>query len=115
MNNSKSILRILTANLFLLALLTQSIHQVEHFTHRHIEEQQFHEHENCHHAGHITTTNHCEFCDYTHSPTVELTIEFLDVPVLLSKINDTINVELHQHFVSQYIIHKKLRGPPLYA
>lgn len=115
MSRQQSILRLLTANLFLLALLSQSVHQIRHLSHHAIDEQQFHQHENCHHAGHITEKNHCEFCDFTFSPTVEFTVQFIDVPVLSDEINPSANVEIPQHFISQYVIHKKLRGPPFYA
>ena len=115
MNKRQSILRILTANLFLLALLAQSVHQIRHLSHHTADELQFHQHENCHHASHITEKNHCEFCDFTFSPTVEFAVQLIDIPVIFDEINSLINVELPQHFVSQYLIHKKLRGPPFYA
>lgn len=115
MNRRQSISQFITASIFLLALLFQSVHQIHHLSHHQAEKEQSHLHENCHHAGHIQDKNHCEFCDFTFFPSVDLIVQVVNVPESPDEINSLINVEVSQHFVSQYVNHKKLRGPPFTA
>jgi len=115
MNKTLSILRFFTASIFLLSLLVQPVHQLEHLVQQIDHKHEFHHYESCRHAGHITDDNHCKFCDFTFSPSVEYTVQLLDVPLLFNGNFDSLNVEAPQHFISQYVVHKQLRAPPVHA
>jgi len=115
MGKRLSILRILSANIFLLALLVQPVHQLQHLTQQIEHKHEFHHYENCKHAGHVTENDHCKFCDFTFSPSDGFVVQHIEIPLSFTEIFKPQNVEVLQHFVSQYVVHKQLRAPPVYA
>lgn len=97
-----------TAILFLLAILLQPVHQLEHIGHHHTDPDttetgiSFHsQHE-----------SHCNLCDFIFTPTLELKIVTVDIPLEFN------SSELKQEFTdanfykSELNFHKQLRAPP---
>lgn len=106
MNLKKQITKLSVAILFLLVILLQPVHQLEHLTHNHA-----HAHEaelsfiNYHEA-------HCNLCDFNFTPTLELKISNVEIPAEFN------SIELKQEFTSinfyksRLNLHKQLRAPP---
>lgn len=115
MDKALSILRFITAGVFLLSVIAQPVHQLEHLAGQVNHKHEFHHYENCRHAGHITENGHCKFCDFTFSQSLEYSVQNIETPLLFNVDFDFLNTWLPQHFISQYVVHKQLRAPPVYA
>ena|SRR5690606_27070780 len=106
MNPGKQITKFSAAILFLLAILLQPVHQLEHLTHNHphVEEGKtafinFHE-------------THCNLCDFNFTPTLELEITNLEIPVKFDFIELKQEFSRSNYYHSELNSHKQLRAPP---
>lgn len=91
---------------FLLAILLQPIHQLEHLTHNH-----GHAHEaelsfiNYHEA-------HCNLCDFNFTPTLELKIESVEIPLTFNFSELKQDISVTDFYNSEVNSYKQLRAPP---
>lgn len=106
MNFKEQIIKFSAAILFLLAILMQPVHQLEHLTHNHT-----HAHEaelsfiNYHEA-------HCNLCDFNFTPTLELKIETIEIPSEFASIELKKESKISGFHTSEFKSHKQLRAPP---
>lgn len=112
MNVRVQIMKFGTAVLFLLAILLQPIHQLEHINHN---ESHIFEHE-----SKVTTVQnhheiHCNLCDFIFSPTIELTIHHLEIPFEFNFSEFKIESRIFSFYFSNYQFNKQLRAPPYFV
>lgn len=106
MNFKEQIIKFSTAILFLLAILMQPVHQLEHLTHNHAHtdkaETSF---INYHEA-------HCNLCDFNFTPTLELKISNVEIPAEFDSIELKQEFTTSSFYKSELNFHKQLRAPP---
>lgn len=110
-----SIVGFIVASIFLLALLAQPIHQYLHWeehTSHCIDNQAY---DLCNHNGHITSSTHCELCDFTISPILEFTFPLVLLPAEFTIDKTSVDYFYYHLPNSQNIQHKQLRAPPSYT
>ncbi len=108
-NLREKITKFCTAMFFLLAILLQPIHQLEHIAHEHTETQQVDISFRNQHA------THCNLCDFIFSPTIELTLQTLEIPYEFDLIELKQENKLSGFYNSASKSHKQLRAPPYNA
>ncbi|SMC41851.1 hypothetical protein [Moheibacter sediminis] len=95
-----------SAILFLLAILLQPIHQLEHLTHNHAHTDK----------AEISFINyheaHCNLCDFNFTPTLELKIETIEIPLVFSSSELKPEFTISSFYKSELNFHKQLRAPP---
>lgn len=91
---------------FLLAILLQPIHQLDHLTHNHAHSEK----------AEISFINyhetHCNLCDFNFTPTLELKIETIEIPLTFNCIELKQEISISNFYNSELNLHKKLRAPP---
>lgn len=108
MNFKEQITKFSTAILFLLAILLQPVHQLEHISHGHSHLDS--------HPSEVSFINyhetHCNLCDFNFTPTLELKIESVEIPLTFnfSELNQEISIS--NFYKSELNFHKQLRAPP---
>lgn len=106
MNLKEQIIKLCTATLFLLAILLQPVHQLEHISH---------EHSHSHEKG-ISFENqhepHCNLCDFIFSPTVEINIQELEIPSSFELIKSLDENNTFSICIGGIKSFKQLRAPP---
>src|SRR5690606_11294464 len=112
MGKAISILRILSANLFLLAMLAQPAHQLQHLAQQIEHQHEFHHEKDCKHAGHVTENDHCKFCDFTFSPTDGFAVQQVEIPLEFDCIELKQEFSRSNYYHSELNSHKQLRAPP---
>lgn len=106
MNFKEQIIKFSAAILFLLAILMQPVHQLEHLTHNHAHA----------HEAELSFINyhetHCNLCDFNFTPTLELKISNFEIPAEFNSIELTQELTSINFYKSELNLHKQLRAPP---
>lgn len=106
MNLKEQIIKFSTAILFLLAILMQPVHQLEHLTHNHAHTDK----------AEVSFINyhetHCNLCDFNFTPTLELKISNVEIPAEFNSLELTQEFTSINFYKSELNFHKQLRAPP---
>lgn len=97
----------LLSTVFLLTLLLQSIHQIEHVcesSHSSQNQEDYH--------FEPVKKNHCEICDFIFSPAPELAITNFEFIQIQSEIISTYATFVQLFHSNKPLTHKQLRAPP---
>ncbi len=108
MGFGKQFTKFCTAIVFLLAILVQPIHQLEHLSH--LSENQHLPHADLSFQNHHET--HCNLCDFTFFPQTEWAVNLFEIPFdvdFVEKKNEAVHSGLN---VFKFNSHKQLRAPP---
>ncbi|HLV24091.1 MAG TPA: hypothetical protein VKY36_04865 [Moheibacter sp.] len=112
MRKTLAILRIISANLFLLAILAQPAHQLQHLAQQIEHQHEFHHEKNCKHAGHITENDHCKFCNFTFFPSDGFVVQHIEIPLEFEFPKSKQEFSASNFYHSELNSHKRLRAPP---
>lgn len=111
----KEIFCLLTSLFLLLAIGSQSIHQIHHFHFDNHFEEIAHDFDSCTHNGHFTSINHCKFCDFNLAHSTELVFEKIEASVHLAFSYKCVISAYQSPYSSIVNFTKPLRGPPILA
>lgn len=111
MNFKEQVTKSTAAIIFLLAILLQPVHQLEHISHDK-EHSHFMEnglsYESQHHP-------HCNLCDFIFSPTVQLSVHTIEIPLSFEWIESLNENNQFNSYKIGIQSQKQLRAPPYSA
>lgn len=111
MSLQEQITKFSAAILFLLAILMQPVHQLEHIAHGHSYAEDIQTGTSFHNS-HET---HCNLCDFNFTPTLVLTINSIEIPVEFISIELKKESKISGFFTNEFQSNKQLRAPPCFV